>query len=128
MTEPVEISSCAGAGPFFRAMRKLAGWAPVARLFARILPPADRLVSRITGRQQTLAGWANGLQVLMATTGARTGTARTQPVVFLGQGGDFIVIASNFGQQRKPVLVLQPAGEPEGASDRGRISVRTHRP
>jgi len=40
--------------------------------------------------------------LLLTTTGARTGTHRTQPLAYLGQGRDFVVIASNFGQQRNP--------------------------
>ncbi len=103
MTDPIEISPYAGANPFFRAMRRMAGWQPVSWLFARILPATDRFVSRITGRHMTFAGLATGLQVLLlTTTGAKTGARRTQPVAYLGNGDDFIVIASNFGQERNP--------------------------
>jgi deazaflavin-dependent oxidoreductase (nitroreductase family) len=103
MTGPIEISPYAEANAFFRAMRRMAGWRPVSWLFARILPATDRFVSRITGRHLTFAGLATGLQVLMlTTTGAKTGARRTQPVAYLGQAGDFILIASNFGQERNP--------------------------
>jgi hypothetical protein len=91
------------ANVFFRAMRRTAGWRPISWLFARTLPRVDRFVSRLTGRHLTFAGLATGLQVLLlTTTGARTGTQRTQPLAYLGQGRDFVVIASNFGQQRNP--------------------------
>jgi deazaflavin-dependent oxidoreductase (nitroreductase family) len=103
MTVPVGISPYSQSNAFFRAMRRMAGWRPVSWLYARILPPADRLVSRITGRSRTFVGLATGLQVLLlTTTGARTGAQRTQPVLYLRAGEDFVVIASNWGQQRNP--------------------------
>ena len=103
MTVPVGISSYDQSNVFFRAMRQMAGWRPVAWLYARILPPADRFVSRITGRSTTFAGLATGLQVLLlTTTGAKTGAQRTQPVLYLRAGEDFVVIASNWGQERNP--------------------------
>jgi deazaflavin-dependent oxidoreductase (nitroreductase family) len=103
MTDTVEISPYEDASAFFRAMRRMAGWRPSSWLFARILPATDRFVSRITGRRLTFVGLATGLQALMlTTTGAKTGAQRTQPVAYLGRGGDYIVIASNFGQQHNP--------------------------
>lgn len=103
MTVPTGISPYAQANVFFRAMRQMAGWRPVSLLYARILPPIDRAVSRITGNTMTFAGLVTGLQVLLlTTTGARTGAQRTQPVLYVREGDDFVVIASNWGQERNP--------------------------
>jgi deazaflavin-dependent oxidoreductase (nitroreductase family) len=103
MTVPIEISSYAEANVFFRTMRRMAGWRPVSWVYARILPPIDRFVSRITGRNMTFVGLVSGLQVLLlTTTGAKTGVQRTQPVLYLREGGDFVLIASNWGQERNP--------------------------
>ncbi|HUK67870.1 MAG TPA: nitroreductase/quinone reductase family protein [Streptosporangiaceae bacterium] len=104
MTVPVKISPYAETSVFFRAMRRMAGWEPVSRLFARTLPATDRFVSRITGRNITFTGLVSGLQVLLlTTTGATTGAQRTQPVLYLlRKGGDFVVIATNWGQEHNP--------------------------
>jgi deazaflavin-dependent oxidoreductase (nitroreductase family) len=103
MTVPTGISPYAQANVFFRAMRQMAGLRPVSWLYARILPPTDRFVSRITGHTMTFAGLVTGLQVLLlTTTGAKTGTQRAQPVLYLREGDDFVVIASNWGQEHNP--------------------------
>jgi deazaflavin-dependent oxidoreductase (nitroreductase family) len=81
----------------------MAGWRPVSWLYARILSPIDRFVSRITGRKMTFAGLVSGLPVLLlTTTGARTGAQRTQPVLYLRDGDSFVLIASNWGQAHNP--------------------------
>ena len=103
MTVSTGISPYAEANPFFRAMRQMAGYRPVSWVYARTLPATDRFVSRITGRHMTFVSLATGLQVmLLTTTGARTGTQRTQPVLYLREGDDLVVIASNWGQERNP--------------------------
>lgn len=103
MTMPVGVSPYAEASLFFRVMRRIPGWRPVSWLFARILPPFDRFVARITGRTMTFTGLVTGLQViLLTTTGAKTGAPRTHPVLSLSQGDGFVVIASNFGQEHNP--------------------------
>lgn len=103
MTIQPVISPYAGANAFFRAIRRIAGWEPVSRLNARVLPPADRFLSRVTGRSMTLTGLVTGLQVLLLTTaGARTGARRTTPVLYLRDGDEFVLIASNWGQDHNP--------------------------
>jgi deazaflavin-dependent oxidoreductase (nitroreductase family) len=103
MTVPAGISPYAEANMFFRAMRRIAGWRPVSWLYARILPPIDPSVSRISGRRMTFAGLVSGLPVLLlTTTGARTGAKRTRPLLYLREGDDFVLIASNWGQAHNP--------------------------
>ena len=69
----ITISSYGEANPFFRAMRRMAGWRDVSWLYARILPTADLLVSRLSGRKLTLVGITTGLPVLLLTTIGATG-------------------------------------------------------
>ena len=103
MTVPARTSPYAEANMFFRALRRMAGWRPVSWLYARILPPIDCFVSRITGHKMTFAGLVSGLPVLLlTTTGARTGAQRTQPVLYLREGDGFVLIASNWGQAHNP--------------------------
>ena len=103
MTVPARISPYAEANVLFRGMRRMAGWRPVSWLYARILSPIDRFVSRITGRKMTFVDLVSGLPVLLlTTTGARTGAHRTQPVLYLPEGDGLVVIASNWGQAHNP--------------------------
>lgn len=103
MTGTTGISPYAEVNVFFRAVRRMGAWRPVSWLFARILPPVDRLVSRVTGRTMTLARLCTGLQVLLlTTTGAKTGVQRTTPLLFLRDGDDLVVIAANWGQEHNP--------------------------
>ena len=84
-------------------MRRMAGWRPVSWLYARILSPIDRAVSRISGRRMTFVRLVSGLPVLLlTTTGARTGAKRTQPLLYLREGDDLVVIGSNWGQAHNP--------------------------
>jgi deazaflavin-dependent oxidoreductase (nitroreductase family) len=81
----------------------MAGWRGVSWLYARILPTADRLVSRLSGRKLTLVRITTGLPVLLlTTTGAKTGALRANPVLYLRSGEDFVVIASNWSQRHNP--------------------------
>jgi deazaflavin-dependent oxidoreductase (nitroreductase family) len=93
----------AEANVVFRAMRRMAGSRPVSWLYARILSAIDPAVSRISGRRMTFVRLVSGLPVLLLTpTGARTGAKRTQPLLYLREGDDLVVIGSNWGQAHNP--------------------------
>ncbi len=103
MTVATGISPYSEACVFSRAIRRMGGWRSFSWLFGRALPATDRFVSRITGRNATLAGLLCDLEVLLlTTTGARTGVQRTTPVFCLREGDDFVVIASNWGKEHNP--------------------------
>jgi deazaflavin-dependent oxidoreductase (nitroreductase family) len=89
--------------PFQRLVRRSAASHPVARLYARIQPPLDRFVYRLTGGRAMLSSRLSGIEVsMLTTTGAKTGRPRTLPVLALPDGQDVILIASNFGRARNP--------------------------
>ncbi len=84
-------------------MRDLAATAPVSWFFARALHHVDGSVFRLTGGRHTFASLVSGLPVIMlTTTGARSGTSRTLPVLGLPEGERIVVIASNYGQHNHP--------------------------
>ncbi len=75
----------------------------VAWLSARVLHHLDHASHRATHGRTTFSTVVSGLPVVMlTTTGARSGTRRTVPVVGIPDGDRLIVIASNFGQPRYP--------------------------
>jgi deazaflavin-dependent oxidoreductase (nitroreductase family) len=89
--------------PFHRLVRRTAATRPMARLYAVIQEPIDRLVYRLTRGRTTASSWLGGVKITMLTTiGARSGKPRTLPVLGLPDGDDMIVIASNFGRPHNP--------------------------
>lgn len=95
--------SFADANRLQRALRRLGASGPGAWLFARVLHRIDRPVHRLTRGRHTFASLLAGIPVVMlTTTGARSGAARTVPVLGLPTDEGLVVIASNFGQARHP--------------------------
>jgi deazaflavin-dependent oxidoreductase (nitroreductase family) len=91
------------ANAFHRYNRRLGATRPVAWFYARTLPLLDRLVFQLTGGRTTFATLVSGLPVIMlTTTGARTESPRTRPVLGLPDGDALIVIGSNWGQRPHP--------------------------
>lgn len=75
----------------------------MAKLYAVIQQPLDRLVHRLTGGATTASSWLAGVEITMlTTTGAKTRRTRTLPVLGLPDGEGTILIASNFGRARNP--------------------------
>jgi deazaflavin-dependent oxidoreductase (nitroreductase family) len=99
-----------GVGSEFRAtglvrrgMRLLVTTRPVAWLSARYLPKFDRLAYRVTRGTVTPSALITGLPIVeMTTTGARTGQPRTVRLLGIPDGGDYLVVAANFGEKSNP--------------------------
>ncbi len=69
---------------------------------ARAYVPLDRLVGRISRGRLVALGLADLPSFLLTTIGRRTREPRTVPLLYLADGDDFVVIASNFGQRHHP--------------------------
>jgi deazaflavin-dependent oxidoreductase (nitroreductase family) len=86
-----------------RFLRRLGASRPGAWFFARILHRVDRPVHRLTRGRHTLSSLLAGFPVVMlTTTGARSGAARTVPVLGLPTEDGLVVVASNFGRHDHP--------------------------
>lgn len=99
-----------------RAVWRLSASRPGSWVFARWLHRADRIVLRLSGGRQTLAGLTAGIPVLaITTTGARTGLRRTLPLLGVPYGDSIAIIGTQFGQAGTPGwyynLRAQPALE-----------------
>jgi deazaflavin-dependent oxidoreductase (nitroreductase family) len=84
--------------------------------FARRLVPLDRWVfQRAGGRFSVLgAGWLVPTLVL-TTTGRRSGRPRHQPLVYIRDGDDFVVIGSNWGQDHHPAWSTNLLANPDAS-------------
>ena len=86
-----------------RAMWHVSSSRPGAWLFAKSGPHLDRFVLRLSNGQVTLATLVAGIPVItIVTTGARTGRARTTPLLGVPFAGDLAVIGTRFGQEGTP--------------------------
>jgi deazaflavin-dependent oxidoreductase (nitroreductase family) len=64
--------------------------------------------------------------IVLETLGRRSGETRRLPLLFMPYGADFIVLASNYGQERSPAWFLNLQAEPDSSVLTGghRIAVR----
>jgi deazaflavin-dependent oxidoreductase (nitroreductase family) len=89
-----------------RIMRQSGAVWPLSLFWAQTLFRIDRVVYRRTRGRATITSWVTGLPVVMlTTTGARSGRARTMPVLGFPDGDATLVIGSNYGQARHPAWV-----------------------
>jgi deazaflavin-dependent oxidoreductase (nitroreductase family) len=91
------------AGPLHRLVQKAAEIIPMSWIRPRALVRIDREMFRLSRGRTTLSAWISGLPIIMlTTTGARSGQARTLPVLALPEGDRLVLIASNFGLPTNP--------------------------
>ena len=90
----------------WRAAGAWPGYAAVARRLVR----TDRWLSRITGGRLVALRMAPSF--LLTTTGRRSGQPRSNPLQYVKDGPDFIVIASNWGGANDPAWALNLRAEP----------------
>ena len=64
-----------------------------------------------------------GPMLLLSTVGRRTGQPRTTPLLFLRDGEDFVVVASNGGRPQPPAWYLNLQAEPKATVRDGRRRV-----
>lgn len=91
------------AGPLHRLVQKAAEIIPMSWIRPRALVRIDREMFRLSRGRTTLSAWISGLPIIMlTTTGARSGQARTLPVLALPEDDRLVLIASNFGLPTNP--------------------------
>jgi deazaflavin-dependent oxidoreductase (nitroreductase family) len=62
--------------------------------------------------------------LLLNTTGAKSGEARTSPLIYLADGDDFIVVASNAGQDHAPGWYHNLLADPSGSVEIGGVTTK----
>jgi deazaflavin-dependent oxidoreductase (nitroreductase family) len=81
----------------------------------RRLTPLDRRLYQLTRGRWSLIGRHPQPSLLITTTGRRSGLPRTQPLLYVTDGGGYVVIGSNWGQPHHPEwssnLLAQPAAQ-----------------
>ena len=81
------------------------------RRFGRWFYPFHRRVYQLSGG---LIGHRSpmGRMLLLTTTGRRSGEPRTTPLLYMGDGNDYVVVASNGGRDQPPSWLLNLEATP----------------
>jgi len=104
------VAAVTGAQKFWKFLGESSFYRNVGKLHTRLY--------RMSGGR--LGHKAGGiLNLLLTTTGRRTGQPRTCPVAYFRDGGRFILIASNGGNEKHPVWYLNLVAEPRATIDAG---------
>lgn len=85
----------------------------------RVLPGIDVRLLRLTGGRFSLAPRRARVLVL-TTTGRRSGTLRSTPVLYTEGGSGYLVVASNWGQPHPPNWLLNLRADPVATVHIGR--------
>ena len=108
----------AEANTFQRALRRFAASGPGSWLFARILDRLDRLTFRATKGKYMFSSVLSALPVAMVTTtGARSGQARTVPLLAVPTDDGLAIIGSSYGRPQHPAWRHNLRANPDGEVD-----------
>lgn len=101
----------------------------VVSRMVRATVPLDKAVTRISRGSVHLIPESLLPQLTLTTVGRRSGVARAVPLLYVRDGADFVVIASNFGQKHHPAWSYNLEATPDAEVLLGtrRIPVRARR-
>ncbi len=103
---------------YSRFLRAVGGQNWFAAVAARTVPRLDRVVYRLT-RGRRLATPPSVPTFFLTTTGRRSGESRTVAVSYVEDGGDFVVVGSNWGKATTPEWALNLAANPRASVEIG---------
>ncbi len=98
--------------PLFKPVFALASTAIGSRM-VKALVPLDRRVLRATKGKYTLFGPTSMPELLLTTTGRKSGQPRLSALSYLRDGERLLVLGSNFGQQHHPAWSLNLIANPQ---------------
>jgi len=81
----------------------------------KTMTPLDRKILIRTKGKYTALGPIGAPTMLLTTTGAKSGLARTSPLLYARDGESIIVVGSNFGQAKHPAWTANLIAHPEAA-------------
>lgn len=85
-----------------------------SRLSAKVLPSLDRVIYQRSNGRTTLSSILAGVPVILVkTTGAKSGQPRTVPLLGIPDGGNIILIASNWGGKKHPAWYYNLKANPK---------------
>jgi deazaflavin-dependent oxidoreductase (nitroreductase family) len=79
----------------------------------RVMVPVDRAVQKATGGRWSVVGKGVVPEMLLTTTGRKSGQPRSVPLLYARDGEAFVVVASNWGQEHHPAWSGNLLAEPK---------------
>jgi deazaflavin-dependent oxidoreductase (nitroreductase family) len=98
--------------PLFKPAYAFASTALGSRVI-KALVPLDRRVLRATKGKYTLFGPTSMPELLLTTTGRKSGQQRVSALSYLRDGDRLLILGSNFGEQRHPAWSLNLLADPQ---------------
>ena len=89
------------------------------RTVGRFVYPVHRTLYRLTGGRIGQKS-AQGPILLLTTTGRKSGQARTHPLLYMPDGDNYVVVASNGGRDQPPAWWLNLRAQPRAEIQVGR--------
>jgi deazaflavin-dependent oxidoreductase (nitroreductase family) len=89
-------------------MNQTASWSPQEKFQYRMSLIKSQTIYRLHGRLYRLSGGRIGATIrgipvlLLTTTGRKTGLPRTRTLMYLRDGDDYVIVASNAGLDKPP--------------------------
>jgi len=100
--------------PLYRLNQSIASSKPGSWFFSRVLHRMDKPVFRLSNGKHSATSMFTGLPLIMlTTTGAKSGQARTVPLLAIPDDDNLILIASNWGQSHYPAWHYNLCAHPE---------------
>jgi deazaflavin-dependent oxidoreductase (nitroreductase family) len=96
-----------------RTLQRAAARERVSSTLQKTLYPLDKTLHRASGGRHTVASLLTGIPVIMlTTTGARTGNARSTPLIGIPMEDHLATIGSNYGTRSTPGWVYNLEANP----------------
>jgi deazaflavin-dependent oxidoreductase (nitroreductase family) len=97
-----------------RGLQRIAASRPGSWLFSHTMHRVDRALMAASGGRVSTAKLLAGLPtVRLTTTGAKTGKRRTVPLMGMRDGERWVLVASNWGDERNPAWYHNLRANPE---------------
>ena len=91
-----------GPNAFQRGFQRFASLRPMAWVFRHTAHHLDRATAKLT-KGRTLSGMLAGIpNIMLTTTGAKSGQQRTVPLVGLNIDGNIAIVGTRFGSHEHP--------------------------
>lgn len=97
--------------PLFRPVYAFASTALGSRVIKAFVP-LDRRVLKATKGKYTLFGPTSMPELLLTTTGRKSGQPRVSALSYLRDGDRLLILGSNFGQQHHPAWSMNLIADP----------------
>jgi len=108
------------SGPLTRLMRRLGQTSQFAAVYRRVGPVIDPRIAHL--RQGRVMAKVYGFPVLLLhSTGAKSGQARTSPLLYVRDGDDVMLLGTNFGQPKHPAWTANLLAHPKAAVEIGPV-------